>query len=203
MRALPLIAALTSACHSALPSPGAAPIPATNVRVEFRAASDSFAAARDDYERIWASDGSRMIAALERSAGLQFAYPEYADTAITVTVREVASNSGYRARSGMVMRASYSADTKKATLMHELGHRLMAGLFFRGEEEHDELFLWLYDAWIALYGKDFADAQVVLEKRRGGPYPAAWNYALSLSPAERAAAWKKVLAERLPRRLAQ
>jgi hypothetical protein len=86
-------------------------------------------------------------------------------------------------------RASYPADTKKATLMHELGHRLMAGLLRRDEpDEHDKLFLFLYDAWIALYGKDFADAQVAIEKRRRGPYPAAWDSALALSATERAAA---------------
>lgn len=141
-----------------------------------------------------------MIAALESAAGLRFIYPQFVDTAITAYVREVASNSGYRDRSGMVLRARYSADTKKATLMHELGHRLMAGMFSRDEEEHDELFLWLYDAWVALYGKEFADAQVLIEKRRGGPYPASWDQALALTPDQRAAAWQKVLGERLLRR---
>jgi hypothetical protein len=100
----------------------------------------------------------------------------------------------------MRMRASYPPDTKRATLAHELGHRLQSGLFRREEEEHGPLFLWLYDAWVALWGREFADAQVAVERRRGGPYPKAWDDALALTPAERAARWRALVAERLPTR---
>lgn len=172
----------------------------TNVRLEFRAASDSFADSRDEYEMIWAAEGAKMIAAMELTSGLRFIYPQYADTAIVVTVREVAANSGFRDRSGVTMRASYAPDTKRTTLMHELGHRLMAGLFTRDDEEHDELFLWLYDAWILMYGQKTADEQVAIEKRRNERYVIAWNAALALNATERAAAWKRVLDERMPRR---
>jgi hypothetical protein len=100
----------------------------------------------------------------------------------------------------MELRASYPSDTKRATLIHELGHRVMAGLYRRDEEEHGALFLWLYDVWVALYGKAFADEQVIVERRRGGPYPKAWDEAMHLSATERAAQWRAILAERLPRR---
>jgi hypothetical protein len=40
----------------------------------------------------------------------------------------------------------------------------MSGLFRRDEEDHDYLFLGLYDAWSDLYGRSFADAQVAIEK---------------------------------------
>jgi hypothetical protein len=173
---------------------------ATHVRLEFRVEVDSFKAARDEYEQIWAADGRKMIAAMELTSGLRFVYPQYADTAIVVTVREEAANSGFRDRSGIVMRASYSADTKRTTLMHERGHRLMAGLFTRDDEEHDELFLWLYDAWILMFGRATADEQVAIEKRRGARYVAAWDKALGLSADQRAAAWRRVLEERLPTR---
>jgi hypothetical protein len=172
----------------------------THVRLDFRAASDSFSAARDEYEKIWAAEGPKMIAAMEMTAGLRFVYPQFADTSIVVTVREVAASSGFRDRSGIVMRASYAPDTKRTTLMHELGHRLMAGLFTRDEEEHDELFLWLYDAWVLMYGSATADEQVTIEKRRGDRYVTAWDKALALSADGRAAAWRRVLDERLPRR---
>jgi hypothetical protein len=109
------------------------------------------------------------------------------------------SFSGYRDRP-MRMRASYPPDTKKATLIHELGHRLQSGLFKRDEEEHGPLFLWLNDVWVELYGREFADAQVEVEKRRRGPYPKAWDDALALSPAERASRWRAIVAERLPTR---
>lgn len=170
------------------------------VRITFVAQSDSFASAVREYEQIWAVDGKRMVATMERIAGLSFRYAQFQDTAITATVLERASSSGFRDRSVMELRASYSADTKRATLVHELGHRLMAGLYRRDEEEHGPLFLWIYDVWVALYGQSFADEQVAVERKRGGPYPAAWDAALKLSAAERAVRWRGTLSERVPER---
>jgi hypothetical protein len=136
---------------------------------------------------------------MERVSGLSFVSSVYADTAITANVLERASYSGYRA-SPMQLRASYPIDTKRAALIHELGHRLQGGLFHRDEEEHGPLFLWVYDVWVALYGRPFADAQVIVERARGGPYPKAWDEAMALSAGERAARWRQLLVERLPSR---
>ena len=113
-----------------------------------------------------------MVAAMERISGLSFVYEHFADTSITATVLEKPSSSGFRDRSGMELRASYPPDTKRATLIHELGHRLMAGVYGGDEEEHGALFLWVYDVWVALYGKAFADEQVVVERRRARSLPA-------------------------------
>jgi hypothetical protein len=154
-----------------------------------------FAAAAREYEQLWAAEGDRIVRAMESVSGLTFR-----DTAVRVLVYEGISQSGYRDRSPMRMRASYPPDTKKATLIHELGHRLQEGLFRRDEEEHGPLFLWLYDVWVQLYGREFADAQVAVEKRRRGPYPEAWDDALALSAAERAARWRTLVAERMPTR---
>jgi hypothetical protein len=170
-----------------------------HVHITFVAESDSFASAVRDYERIWASEGARIVAAMEDVSGLTFVYPNFADTSITAVVFEGVSNSGYR-ESPMRLRASYPEDTKKATLIHELGHRLQAGLFRRDEEEHGPLFLWLYDVWVKLYGQSFADAQVAVERGRRGPYPRAWDDALALTPAARSARWRALLADRLPTR---
>jgi hypothetical protein len=156
--------------------------------------SPTFAAAAREYEQLWASEGDRIVRAMESVSGLAFR-----DSAVTVIVYEGVSYSGYRERP-MRMRASYPPDTKKATLIHELGHRLQSGLFRREEEEHGPLFLWLYDVWVQLYGRAFADAQVEVEKRRRGPYPKAWEDALALSEAERGARWRALMAERLPTR---
>jgi hypothetical protein len=195
--ALPAVeqASISSASHSPDRDQGT-----PKVKITFVAQSDSFAAAAAEYQRLWAAEGARIIEAMERVAGLSFVHPQFVDTAIVAHVLEGVSNSGYRNESPMVLRASYPPDTKKATLIHELGHRLMEGLFRRDEEEHGPLFLWVYDVWIDLYGKEFADAQVIVEKRRRGPYPAAWDAATALSPAERVARWRELLAERLPRR---
>lgn len=163
-----------------------APVPP--VRLSFVPISDDFATARFDYERIWHLEGARMIAAMERISGIRFDRPQYADTSIAVVVFEGASNSGIRERP-MMMRASYPEDTRRATLVHELGHRLQEGVV-QSEDEHEVLFLWIYDVWIDLWGTEFANEQVAVEKRRGGPYPRAWDAALALSATERAARFR-------------
>jgi hypothetical protein len=173
------------------PSPAA---PSVVPRLTFVAESDSFAAAAREYTELWAAEGGRIVRTMESVSGLTVR-----DTAVTVIVYEGISNSGYR-DVPMRMRASYAPDTKKATLIHELGHRLQQGLFRREEEEHGPLFLWLYDVWVDLYGREFADAQVAIERRRRGPYPKAWDEALALTRDERASRWRAIVAERLPTR---
>jgi ketosteroid isomerase-like protein len=169
------------------------------VRITFVPSADSFAVSAREYDRIWAEEGPRIVRAMEEMSGLRFISPEYADTSIVANVEERASYSGFRQRP-MLLRASYSPSTKRATLVHELGHRLQSGLFHRDEEEHAPLFLWVYDTWVSLYGKQFADSQVVIERRRGERYEKAWTEALALSPAERASRWRAVRDERLATR---
>lgn len=188
---IPLIVLLITSSAAAQPAP--------RVRITFQAQSDSFAASVAEYTRLWNAEGERIVQAMEAVSGLRFVYAQFADTTITANVLERASRSGYRT-SPMEMRASYPLDTKRATLVHELGHRLMAGLFRRDEEEHPALFLWLYDTWIRLYGRAFADAQVAVEIERRGPYPEAWRQAMALDSAGRARRWREILNERLPTR---
>lgn len=170
------------------PNPYVSPEPSP-VHLTFRAASDSFAAARDDYDALWTKEAARIVRVMEQVSGLRFDSPPYADTLISAVIFEGVSNSGYREKP-MQLRASYPPATKKATLVHELGHRLQVGIARPGEGEHQVLFLWLYDAWIALWGKQFADDQVIVERARHGPYPAAWDAALSLDSASRARRWR-------------
>lgn len=187
MRSIQLLALL------ALPAAAAAQAP--RVHITFVAQADSLASAAQAYEALWAAEGDRIVEAMERVSGLRFVTPEYADTAIIAHVLERASNSGYRDRP-MVLRASYPPDTKRATLVHELGHRLQSHLFRRGEEEHEELFLWVYDTWVELWGQSFADAQVAVEKRRGDRYVRTWDAALAVPAAQRAARWRAIREER-------
>jgi hypothetical protein len=184
---------LAGACSSN-PAPNSAGAPIRVPRIEFVPESETFAAAVGEYERIWAADGARIARAMQEASGLTFT-----DTAITAIVFEGVSSSGFRDRP-MRLRASYPLDTKKATLIHELGHRLQSPLFRQQDEEHGPLFLWLYDVWVQLYGKEFADTQVTVEKRRRGPYPRAWDEALAMSPGERAARWKAIVANQRGRR---
>ena len=97
----------------------------------------------------------------------------------------------------MYLRASYTEDVKKATLVHENGHRLIAQLRNRPADldEHRVLFLFLYDVLESLWGKDFADTQVRFESGLTGlyDYDSAWKWALSISKAERASRFAAIV----------
>jgi hypothetical protein len=128
---------------------------------------------------------------MESVSGLKFDRNE-----VRAIVFEGTSESGYKALP-MRLRASYPPDTKKATLIHELGHRLESDLFSGIEDDHHQyLFLWLYDVWVKLYGRQFADDQVAVEKARGRMYPAAWEAAMALTAEQRGSKWRDTLAAR-------
>ncbi len=164
-----------------------------SIAIAFEPASDQFSQAAHDYEALWSREGSRITAAMEAASGLKFE-----DRDVNAMVLEAPSDSGYKDRP-MHLRASYPPDTKKATLIHELGHRLESDLFRYGEDDHPFLFLWIYDVWVTLYGRAFADAQVAVERQRGRMYPAAWDLALSFTADQRAAKWKETVAQRMRR----
>jgi hypothetical protein len=181
-----LVASSAGCARAPRETPPAPAVP----RLTFVPESDSFRAAAAEYTSIWEKEGARIVRAMESVSGLTFE-----DSSITAIVYEGVSRSGFRERP-MRMRASYPSATKRATLIHELGHRLQSPLFKAREEEHGELFLWLYDVWVQLYGVEFADAQAGIERQRGGVYPAAWDQALALTPAERAERWREVISSR-------
>jgi hypothetical protein len=177
----------------------ASPIPCTafakqqqssGVTLSFSPESEKFADATRQYQSIWNAESKRIIAAMEEVSGLKFKPQD-----VRVIVFEGPSESGFEDKP-MKLRASYPSDTKKATLIHELGHRLNAMIRERpdGIDEHRVLFLYLYDVWIKLYGKSFADHEVEVEKQRKGryDYETAWNWALSMSEQERAAKLREI-----------
>jgi len=157
------------------------------VKVSFSPESERFAQAAREYQAIWNSEGKRIVEAMESVSGLKFT-----DKEVHTIVFEGTSFSG-NGNDPMKLRASYPTDVKKATLIHELGHRLIADVPQTKEmDEHRVLFLVLYDIWEKLYGKDFADKAVEVEKARKGlyDYESAWKWALSMSKEERAAKFK-------------
>src|SRR5437773_4931002 len=156
-----------------------------SLALAFEPASDQFSQAARDYNALWIREGAQSRAAMEAASGLTFE-----DRDVKAIVLEAPSDSGYKDLP-MHLRASYPPDTKKATLIHELGHRLQSDLFHHDEDDHKYLFLWIYDVWVKLYRREFADGQVAVEKQRGRMYPAAWDFALSFSPESRAARWKE------------
>jgi hypothetical protein len=161
------------------------------LKLNFAPESERFTEATRQYREIWNTEGRKMIEAMEVVSGLRFF-----ETDISVIVFEGASSSGFGARP-MKLRASYPEEVKKATLIHELGHRLNGQLKNRPEEidEHRILFLYLYDVWTRLYGSSFAERMVEVEKKRKGlyDYETAWNWTLKLSKEERAAKLKEIV----------
>ena len=143
-----------------------------------------FAGAADEYRALWESEGPRIIAAMEATTGL--AYPE---TPIEMIIQQGPPMTSFDGRS-IRLRASYSPAYKRATLVHELGHRLAFALPRSAElDDHRLLYLFLYDVWTDLYGPDFADRMVRIERRIPGDYDydAAWSWALAMTREERQA----------------
>jgi len=163
---------------------GAALLCAAAPPVSFVPLGLGFGAAADEYRELWRAEGPRIVAALEAATGLDFpAAP------IEAIVSEGSPMTAFDGRT-MRLRASYSTDYKKATLVHEMGHRL-ALLLPRsaGLDDHRLLYPFLYDVWTDLYGRGFADRMVRIERRIPGryDYAAAWTWALAMSREERQA----------------
>ena len=164
------------------------------ITLHFQASAGEFEDATAEYEAIWSAEGPRIAEALERISGMTFAV-----AAVEVTVMEGPSWAG---SDRMGMRASYPPDTKRATLAHELGHILIGETIpedDRGEpveDHHRVLFLFLYDVWVELWGREFADEQVGVESRRRGivDYEGIWRETLRRDAPARARELSRLLA---------
>ena len=181
---LTCLAALTCGVMSASAAAHAYP------QIEFEPESSRFNSATEEYREIWRTEGERISRALEAATGL-----EMETGPIGAIVYQGISNSGYK-RQPMRMRASYPPDTKRATLVHELAHRLISDFVSKDGEDHPIIFLFVYDVWVQLWGQEFADEQVAVESERRGhyDYESAWRDALALGREGRAERWKQFLA---------
>src|SRR2546426_7126567 len=128
-------------CRSSpAPPSGVSVFAAGRVSMTFTPQDQTFAGAAEAYRRLWVDEGSTIIESMERGTGLT-----YMENHVNAVVFEGPSSSGAGDRP-MYLRASYPADVKKATLVHEHGHRLIAQLKNRPTDldEHRVLFLFLY-----------------------------------------------------------
>ena len=157
---------------------GAAP-PVTFTPLEPR-----FAVTADHYRALWRTEGERIISALERVSG--FVFPT---GPLEIILRDGRPMTGFGC-SAIRLRGGYTGRYATGTLIHELGHCLVAHVpRTAGLDDHRLLDLFLYDVWTDLYGRDFADAMVRLERRipTGYDYDAAWTWALAMTREERQA----------------
>ena len=150
--------------------------------VAFVPAGPQLASPAEEYRRIWESDGRQIVTVMEEVAGVP-----YPDSAIEVIVTEGKPMTSYDGRT-IRLRGRYSATYKKAILVHEIGHRLAFTLRHPPElDDHQLLYLFLYDVWTDLYGQAFADRMVSIERQNGPAYDIAWDFALAMSRDERQA----------------
>ncbi len=130
---------------------------------------------------------------MEAATGLAFP-----TAPIEAMVNDGPPMTAYDGRS-MRLRARYSADYKKATLVHEMGHLLSFVLPRSADiDDHRLLYLFLYDVWTDLYGREFAGRMVAIERRIPGryDYDAAWTWALAMTREERRARFRALRAAR-------
>ena len=152
--------------------------------LEFSPADPSLAAATAEYRQIWCAEGPDIVAAMERFAG-----QPYPGGSVKVLITNNTPMTAFGGKS-MSLKASYPTYYKRATLVHEIGHRLAFTIYRTGDlDEHRLLYLFLYDVWSALYGQAYADRMVSIERRIEGryDYAAAWDWALGMTRAERQA----------------
>jgi hypothetical protein len=189
MRLMILLALLVSS------APLLAQSPVSSLGLTFTAQTDAYRSAAEEYRDIWAKEGSRIVAAMERATGLRFE-----PGPLEVSVYEGPSFSGERRGRPMLLRASYPADTKRGTLVHELAHRLAADVPFKGDH-HELVFLFVYDVWVDLWGQPFADEQVRSESLRKGivDYESIWKKILAVPSAERARQLHEIAGRTPPR----
>lgn len=163
----------------------------TKPHLTFTSQSPEFNIATSEYQQIWDTDGEAIIQAFKTVTGLEFK-----QKAIEVIVYEGMSSSG-SLNTPMKLRASYPYEVKQGTLIHELGHRLIAPLHNRIPEldEHQTLNLFLYDVWVILYGTEFAHNMIAVESKRKGfyDYEGAWKWFLALNPEVKKELWQKMV----------
>lgn len=150
--------------------------------MSFSAAEPALEEATNTYRSIWREDGQRIVRALEQAFRISLPYE-----AINVVVFEGVSRSGAPGKP-MYLRASYAAEVKQATLVHELAHRYMIevapapGCF---RDVHEALSVVLAEVWGDLWGSAFVKEQAEVESRRSERYHHAWVRALGMTQAAR------------------
>lgn len=165
------------------------------VELNFIPKNPKYSKAANEYENIWFGEKGRIIKSLEQYTGFKFWQKN-----IHVNVSNEVSNSGYNLDDPMSLYYDFDEDFKKATLIHELGHRIML-INMRslptGYDPHQLLDLFLYDVWVELYGREFAKYQIEKEseesRKKIYDFEKTWKWALSMSKKERAKLLKRLI----------
>lgn len=148
--------------------------------------------AAKEYIQIWEKDGKKIVETIEKVAGQKFKFK-----IIRVIVYEGTCHS-YPLR----LRASLAENDKKAAIIHEIIHINLSDQTNellkkkKVQDPHQFTNLILYDIWLDLYGKSFADEQVERESKFTNKfynYKFSWDWALSLNKEERAKKFRELV----------
>jgi len=157
-----------------------------------------FEKAAKEYEMIWRKENKKILQSFNKISSLKFKEKE---------INALISNE-IPYSTPLQLKAKATINEKRAILIHELCHRLLVGneIKLKGIVNesnyslivHKLVDLILFDIWVDLYGKEFANAQVEIEKKVWNknslnPYTKAWDWALSMSHEERQKEFKKYL----------
>lgn len=153
-----------------------------------------FLIATNEYQRIWAQEATKILTVITNVSGLSFV-----ETHINALIFE-----GISFAYPLMLRASYSEEEKRTTLLHELTHRLLVGNGIKVKligvdmeiarlQSHKQIDLILFDILSDLYGEAFAQKTVQMESQRKPVYAQAWNWALSLTKNERTQKFSELL----------
>lgn len=160
--------------------------------VEFIASTAAHERAARTYRSIWEQDGERIVAALEARTCLPFQ-----ETSLAAVIDDAVSHSGGPDHP-MGLRASYDLDVKRATLVHELGHRHLWQVTERLDDVdgHQTLYLFLDRVWADVWGEEFAAERIHGESSWAASYDyaAAWDWARKMTLDERSRLWNRLLA---------
>lgn len=142
-----------------------------------------------DYQRIWQEDGQRIVDVWEQITGLKFQ-----ESYINAVIFDHISHSH-----PLSLRNHEEEIRRKTTLVHELGHRILAKRVAGGRhasslQSHKLLDLVLYEVFVELYGEAFANNAVEWDSNLPKPeYKEAWDWALAFSKDERKIKFLEVL----------
>jgi Glu-tRNA(Gln) amidotransferase subunit E-like FAD-binding protein len=137
------------------------------------------------YKQIWDTDGEKITETIERISRFQFRADVY--NAIILDNKPSASYP-------LILLSSYTLEQKKATLIHELTHKVLRRTDAMKESElenHKVMDLILYEIWTDVYGEDFAKSAVEGEQIWSDIYTKAWDYALAFTKEQRKEEYKK------------
>jgi hypothetical protein len=182
---------IRSAIVATLAALACAPAVHAQLTVEFVATTAAHESAARAYRAIWEQDGPRIVAALEARTCMRF--PE---TAVAALIGDDTSNSG-GPEYPMGLRGSYELDVKRATLVHELGHRHLWQLANRLDDVdgHRTLYLILDRVWADVWGDKFAAERIQTESTWTAEYDyaSAWAWARALTVDQRGVLWNRLL----------